>query len=367
MKNKLKNLVKTLPFIKHHFIAHQKLFISYNHIRQEKDNLIEKIKLLKKELSDLKDKYKILEDSKKQIEKELQEIQIERDHLIEENQSVHFDRKKLRIEHYINRFKTSPDSIINKSNWLSINFDKEITPSQFSVDKIGGGDFWVIGTEFFQYFVRLGGLQPASIFLDVGCGIGRMAAPLTQYLISPDGQYFGFDIDKKGIQWCQQNITKKFPNFQFQTVDVINPYYNPTGKIKACDFVFPYQENFFDFVFLGSVFTHMLPNDLKNYLFQIKHVLKRGGMCFITYFLLNDRTKNFSRNIKSTYKFKNKHEGYYSNFEENHEAAIAYEEADILKLYKETGLIIKSTHYGSWCVPPIEECLSYQDIITAQK
>ncbi len=44
---------------------------------------------------------------------------------------------------------------------------------------VGASDFRKIGHELFQCFVDPGGLQPDDSVLDVGCGIGRMAVPLT--------------------------------------------------------------------------------------------------------------------------------------------------------------------------------------------
>lgn len=55
--------------------------------------------------------------------------------------------------------------------------------------------------------------------LDVGCGSGRMALPLTGYLNS-EGRYAGFDISQKAIAWCQEHITSAHPNFQFEVSDI---------------------------------------------------------------------------------------------------------------------------------------------------
>ena len=57
----------------------------------------------------------------------------------------------------------------------------------------GGGPFNEIGEEFFRHFVELGGLKPDERVLDLGCGIGGMAVPLTRYL-SERGSYKGFDV-----------------------------------------------------------------------------------------------------------------------------------------------------------------------------
>ncbi len=52
---------------------------------------------------------------------------------------------------------------------------------------IGDGDFRAIGAEFLRHFVKLGELKPTDKVLEIGCGIGRMALPLTHYLTYPEG------------------------------------------------------------------------------------------------------------------------------------------------------------------------------------
>ena len=47
---------------------------------------------------------------------------------------------------------------------------------------IGNGDFRKIGQNFLKHFMEVGQLQAQEAVLDVGCGIGRMAMPLTRYL-----------------------------------------------------------------------------------------------------------------------------------------------------------------------------------------
>jgi len=95
-----------------------------------------------------------------------------------------------------------------------------------------------------------------------------MAVPLTRYL-NEKGSYEGFDIWVEAINWTAKNITPRFPNFHFKFIDVQNKRYNPKGKLRAARLEFPYQNESSDFVFLTSVFTHMLPKDLENYLSEI--------------------------------------------------------------------------------------------------
>ena len=232
---------------------------------------------------------------------------------------------------------------------------------------VGGGDFKKTGEELLRYFIELGGLEPNERVLDVGCGIGRMAVPLTKYL-HKRGSYEGFDIVPVGINWCRKKISFKYPNFHFQLADVFNKTYNPKGKYKASEYKFPYENESFDFVFLISVFTHMLPQDMENYLYEITRVLKRNGRCLITFFLLNKESLQLI-NIntgKSTLDFKYKFGKYRTIDTNTPEDAVCYDEAFVLDLYEKYGLKIKrSIYYGSWCGR--SNFLSYQDIIIASK
>jgi len=191
---------------------------------------------------------------------------------------------------------------------------------------VGGGDFEGVGREFLRYFVELGGVQPTDKILDVGCGIGRMALPLTGYL-STAGEYCGFDIVKHGIDWCTRRISPKFPNFRFTHSDVENTHYNPNGTIRARDYRFPHGDQAFDFAFATSVFTHMLAADLENYVGELSRVLKSGGRCLITFFLLNEDSRALIRAGRSTLDFKyERADGCLTTVEDDPEAAIAYEE-----------------------------------------
>jgi ubiquinone/menaquinone biosynthesis C-methylase UbiE len=232
-------------------------------------------------------------------------------------------------------------------------------------NRIGNGDFLQIGEEFFNYFIKLGGLKPDAKVLDIGCGLGRMAIPLTKYL-NKDGRYEGMDIMADAIDWCKNNITPKHSNFNFQFSDIFNGAYNHKGQFKGNEYKFPYQDNSFDFVFLTSVFTHMFPEDMENYLGEIQRVLVKGGKCMITFFLFNDEVEKFTQSGKSTIDFKYKYEKYRTNNQNTPEGAIAYDEKFVRGLYEKNGLsMIDPVYYGSWCGRG--KFLSYQDIVLAIK
>jgi len=248
--------------------------------------------------------------------------------------------------------------VIKKKNYL---------PPRSFRDSVGGHkDFEAIGIEFLNYFRKFCNLKPDEKILDVGCGCGRLAIPLTKYL-NRGGSYEGFDIISKQIGWCKKNISSSYPNFHFEIANVFNKRFNPKGKIKASEYTFPYKDKSFDFIFLTSVFTHMLPQDMENYLSEIARVLKKDGRCFITFFLLNNESLKLINFKKALYlDFKYCFKNYRIVNKKIPEGAIAYDEKFIRKLYYKYRLHIKEPiFYGSWCGRG--NFLSYQDIIISSK
>lgn len=231
---------------------------------------------------------------------------------------------------------------------------------------VGGGDRDLVGQEFLGHFINLGQLKPTDRVLEVGAGSGRMARALTRYL--ENGSYEGLEIVRKDVQWTQ-TAYKPYKNFRFTHADIKNKTYNRYGKLSACDYRLPYVDASFDFVFLTSVFTHMLPAEVENYVSEITRVLKPGGRCLITFFLLNQESLADMRlglnGIDFRYPVDGK-VGCLTHTRSNPEAAIAYPEAYVRGLFKDCGLELQgSIHYGAWCGRV--EWTSYQDIVVAKK
>lgn len=230
-------------------------------------------------------------------------------------------------------------------------------------------DFAQLGEKWLETFVQIGGLRPSDDVLDVGCGVGRMALPLTRYL-DKSARYDGFDIVRKGIIWCQHNITPHYPNFHFLHSDVFNKSYNPAGAGNASAYRFPYDDESFDFVFLTSVFTHMRRDDVENYLSQIARVMRPGGRYLITFFLLTDdalgRLARGEVQAERNFQYEVDQAGSLTINRETPEAAIAYTEADVRRMYERHGLKIEEPiRYGGWSGR--EGARHGQDFIVASK
>ncbi len=242
--------------------------------------------------------------------------------------------------------------------------DDQVPPKSLA-HLAGGGDFETIGQEYKRYFIELGGLRPDDRVLDVGCGVGRMAVALAGYL-SPAGEYRGFDLGAGGIHWCQTHITPRFPNFQFWHSDIYNKAYNPRGRVKSQEFEFPYANAYFDFAFLTSVFTHMLLPDVEHYLGELARVLRPGGTCLATFFLLDETALDLIARSQGRLDFSTAVEGGLTINKRTPEAAIAFQEGLVRSLFDKSRLEIQEPiHWGGWSGRG--KSLSSQDIVIARK
>ena len=110
----------------------------------------------------------------------------------------------------------------------------------------------------------------------------------------------------------------------------------------------------------------MLSEDVENYLKEISRVLKPGGCCLITYFLLNEKSLPQITKGRTTIDFKYKYEDCLTSNIDVPEAAIAYDEGRIRTLYSELDLSISDPiSYGSWT--NLNAYLSFQDIVVGTK
>lgn len=186
--------------------------------------------------------------------------------------------------------------------WLTPEEDALVPPRELWIgpdDPISHYYRWV--WEYLAYLTLLVDLRRTSQVLELGCGHGRTARGLLDYLRSP-GRYVGLDVDGARIRDAQDRIQRRWPNFEFVWADVINRQYNPAGRLEAKDYEFPFPDVSFDVVYAASLFTHLLPQEVQNYFVQCRRVLKPGGQCLFSTFAL-DHYQGAGTTISPMYEF----------------------------------------------------------------
>ena len=191
------------------------------------------------------------------------------------------------------------------------------------------------------------GLRPEHRVLDVGSGIGNLALALIDYL---RGGYDGIEIHPEAVAWCRRNITPHHPTFRFHRADLESRAYNPDGASSASSYRFPFPDHQFDFIFLGSVFTHMLPEDVEQYLREISRLLAPGGTCVASYFLVNDESRAGIDAHHSFMSFDVKHPSGVCLLHDAAvpESAVAFEETFVRAAHERAGLRIADIRLGRW-------------------
>ncbi len=222
----------------------------------------------------------------------------------------------------------------------------ELVPPKSEIFTGSVDDFRASGQALVGRLVDFAGLTPESRVLDIGSGTGRLAVALTSYL-KPTGAYVGMDIVRSGIEWCQQKITPKYPNFTFAVTDIYNKEYNPGGTVKAAEYRFPHPDAGFDLTVLASVFTHMLPEDVDHYIAEIARLLTPGGRCYASFSLIDANCLAAMEAGRSSLRFKH-HEGPAWVVDAKvPELATGYDQSAVQELFERHGFSVK-VHYGSW-------------------
>jgi len=127
-------------------------------------------------------------------------------------------------------------------------------------------------------------LSRHSRILDLGCGVGRLPIGILAKGLEIES-YWGVDVDERSIRWCKKHIQSKYSKFQFLHTNARNALYNPKGTEVDKHFRLPFDNGSADIIYMYSVFSHMLTDDIRLYTREFKRVLALGGSVFLTAFV----------------------------------------------------------------------------------
>ena len=227
----------------------------------------------------------------------------------------------------------------------------------------GHADFVGSGDELLSRLVELASLQPGDAVLDVGCGTGRVARPLTGFL-SHGGSYDGLDADPEAIGWCRRRY-RRFAGFRFQVADLFHRRSNPQGAHAAADYPFPYEDGRFDVAVLTSVLTNLLEAEADHYLSEVSRVLTSGGRMLATFFLLDDDSRAAIAAGRSGLRFLDPDAHVAMVSEDLPEEAVAYDEGWLRERLAAHGLGVREpVVHGTWRGAD-EQRPSFEDIVVA--
>jgi len=83
----------------------------------------------------------------------------------------------------------------------------------------------------------MGAWKPSDRIIDVGCGNGRLAIPLTEF----DVGYLGIEVVRESVEFCKRAF-EPWPHLRFSHIDVRTSN-SPDGSIAPTDVVFPVDDN----------------------------------------------------------------------------------------------------------------------------
>ena len=238
-----------------------------------------------------------------------------------------------------------------------------VPPLERNFVSLNPADFLAEGIDLMRLLTKTG-LQPHHSVLDLGCGMGRLALPLTQYL-SEKGYYLGVDINLSGIAWAHENITLRYPRFEFVVLNARNVHYGAKHEYGQDDLVqtsLPIANYLhFEMAAAMSLFTHLTWDELTWYFRKLSKLLKPGGVLVGTFFLMSERARASIRAGKCPMPFDMDVPGpsYYAKDANGRFTAFAHDEGAFLDLIASCGMEICSDSWRSgW-----EETATCADII----
>ena len=125
-------------------------------------------------------------------------------------------------------------------------------------------------------------VRDGDLVVDLGCGCGAMAPALGERM-GEAGRYVGIDLHRPSIRWCRRRFGGD-PRFRFEGVEAEGASAAPGfgGGYRL-----PVEDGAAGFLLAKSLFTHLLEEEARVYLGEIRRVLAPGRRALVTAFLFD--------------------------------------------------------------------------------
>lgn len=131
------------------------------------------------------------------------------------------------------------------------------------------------------------GLLPTHKLLDVGCGALRSARHIIPYLDT--GNYYGIDRMPELVEFGLNESIEKDIIFNKKPTLSVNSYFD-----------FSFVKEPVDYVWIQSVFSHLVEEDIKLCLTNLKNCIGPNTMIYFTYFPQEERPRHLNSKWKIT-------------------------------------------------------------------
>jgi pimeloyl-ACP methyl ester carboxylesterase/SAM-dependent methyltransferase len=261
-----------------------------------------------------------------------------------------------------------PESIAQAIEWSAQHIGRPADPEGIPVNflpGIGSGDYLEVGRTQARRLIEYAGLTPSDRILDLGCGLGRTAQALRDYM-GPEARYDGVDVVRDVVRWCQQNLSRVDRRLRFHHASVRSGLYSPHGGIDARAYCFPWSDASFDFVVAESLFTHLTSEEARHYLMEIGRVLRQGGTLCFSLFLLDTGAREAIDEGRSDHRFPIARGEEWIEDPEQPLLAVAFTSDWLASALDAAGLEpLRPVAPGAWRGEQVP--VSYQDTLIARK
>jgi len=136
--------------------------------------------------------------------------------------------------------------------------------------------------------------------------------------------------------------------------------------VEPSSFGFPCADSSFDVVVATSLFTHLLAEAAARYMTEVARVLRPGGRCLTTFFLLCDESRAPGEQGLGGYRFPARVGDAWVADGAQSEAAVAYGEEPLRAFCARVGLnVVEPVLWGAWCGR--ERFAGYQDTVILER